>query len=75
MENNTDPYNFKGQRNMEHHAQAKLPSPIHKVPESERPTEIFLFSSLQIQLCHIFAVLQSHNFYAIYLIFISCYDL
>jgi len=74
MENDTNPYNFKGQRNTEHHAQGKCPFPTHKIPESERRTEI-LFSSLQFQLCHIFAVLQSHNFCAIYLILLSCCNL
>lgn len=69
MENNTDPYNFKGQRNMEHHAQAKLVFPMQKIPKLKRSAGIFLFSSLQLHLCHIFAVLQSSNCYAIYLIF------
>lgn len=66
MEKNTTPYNFKGQRNMEHHAQAKRHSQYTKFLKL-RDFFFFFASSVVAHFC----CLPSYNVYAIYLIFIS----
>lgn len=63
MEKNTTPSDFKGQRNMEHHAQAKHHSQYTKFLKLR---DLIFFAVV----AH-FCCLPSYNVYEIYLIFIS----